>query len=323
MGLYKRADSTFYWIQIDQHRESTGTANYQEAKAFYEKRRVELWQTRHLKAPQAHTWGDAAARWLQETGYKRDHAGDQQRLAFLAEMDILPLADMTQERLDARLWATPTLRTAGARNRYRATVRAVLRRSERHWGWLLHAPPILLEPEPAPDIQPLTPEQARRLVDCAPGHLQPVIRFALATGLRKSNILDLRWSRVDLPRRQLWISHSDAKGKKTLGLPLNAMAMAVLQEQVGKHPEFVFTCEGRHYQWIDHRTWLALIDRAGLPQGFRFHDLRHTWASWLAQAGVDPQHLRQLGGWSTLKMVERYSHLNVDHLRAAADAITF
>lgn len=53
----------------------------------------------------------------------------------------------------------------------------------------------------------------------------------------------------------------------------------------------------------------------------RFHDLRHTWASWRALMGVDPQHLKILGGWSTVGMVERYSHLNVEHLRAAADCI--
>lgn len=185
-----------------------------------------------------------------------------------------------------------------------------------------------MEPETPPDIVPLTREQARQLINAASPHLQRVIRFALATGLRKANILDLQWGSVDLPRRQMWVSGNDAKGKKTLGLPLNAMAVAVLEEAVleeaqGKHPTFVFTIEGRHYHEIDHRTWQSLVKRSGIPKGFRFHDLRHTWASWLAQAGTDPQKLRQLGGWSSLRMVERYSHLNVDHLREAANAITF
>jgi integrase len=96
--------------------------------------------------------------------------------------------------------------------------------------------------------------------------------------------------------------------------------MQVLNSCRGKHPEFVFSVEGRPYRWIDHRTWQRVTKDAGVP-GLRFHDLRHTWASWLAQAGVDPQHLKTLGGWSTLAMVERYSHLNVEHLRNAADRI--
>ncbi|MCB1768594.1 MAG: tyrosine-type recombinase/integrase [Candidatus Competibacteraceae bacterium] len=96
--------------------------------------------------------------------------------------------------------------------------------------------------------------------------------------------------------------------------------MQVLNACRGQHSEAVFTVEGRLYHWLDHRTWRAVCAKAGLP-GVRFHDLRHTWASWLAQAGVDPQHLKTLGGWSTLAMVERYSHLNVEHSRAAAERI--
>ena len=154
----------------------------------------------------------------------------------------------------------------------------------------------------------------------SPAHLQPVIRFALATGLRKSNILDLRWDHVDLQNRQLWVSAEDAKGKKTIGLPLNGPALDVLIECRGKHPEYVFTVDGRPYQWIDHRTWQGACRWAGL-EGFRFHDLRHTAISWLAQAGVDPQRLRQIGGWSTMAMVERYSHLNVENLREAMELL--
>jgi len=158
------------------------------------------------------------------------------------------------------------------------------------------------------------------LIDAAPAHLQPVIRFALATGLRKCNILGLRWDQVDLARRQLWVHPDDAKGGRAIGIPLNALAINVLNACRRQHPEAVFTFEGHQYRWIDHRTWLRVCRDAGLS-GVRFHDLRHTWASWLAQAGVDPQHLKTLGGWSTLAMVERYSHLNVEYLRAAADCI--
>jgi integrase len=166
----------------------------------------------------------------------------------------------------------------------------------------------------------LTEREAARLITAAPPHLQPVIQFALATGLRKSNILQLRWANVDLARRQLWVHPDDAKGGKAIGIPLNGLAMQVLNACRGQHTEFVFSVEGRPYRWIDHRTWQRACNDAGVP-GLRFHDLLHTWASWLAQAGVDPQHLKTLGGWSTLAMVERYSHLNVEHLQAAAEHI--
>ena len=179
---------------------------------------------------------------------------------------------------------------------------------------------IRLEPEPRSTGQWLTEAEAGRLIHAAPAHLQPVIQFALATGLRKGNILGLRWAQVDFGRRQLGVHPDQAKSGRAIGIPLNALAMQVLNGCRGQHPEVVFTVEGRPYRWIDHRTWQTVCQKAGLL-GIRFHDLRHTWASWLAQAGVDPQHLKTLGGWSTLAVVERYSHLNVEHLRAAADHI--
>lgn len=260
-------------------------------------------------------------RWLAETTHKRDHHGDRQRLAAIHEaLEGQPITAVNGERLNKQLQAMPGLKTAGSRNRYRATVRAILRKAEREWEWIDKAPVIKMETEPRTAGTWLTEAQAGRLIECAPKHLQPVIRFALATGLRKANILGLRWQNVDLARRQLWVNPDDAKGGKSIGIPLNALAMGVLSECRSHDPDWVFIVDGRPYRWIDHRTWLGLCQRAGVP-GLRFHDLRHTWASWLAQAGVDPQHLKLLGGWSTLAMVERYSHLNVDHLRAAADCI--
>lgn len=142
----------------------------------------------------------------------------------------------------------PHLKTSGARNRYRATIWAILRKAEREWDWIERAPVIRLEPEPHTVGRWLTEPEATRLIAAAPAHLQPVIRFALATGLRKGNILQLRWANVDLARRQLWVHPEDAKGGKAIGIPLNALAMQVLNSCRGKHPEFVFSVEGRPYR---------------------------------------------------------------------------
>jgi len=214
----------------------------------------------------------------------------------------------------------PQLKTAGARNRYRATVRSILRRAERVWDWIEKASTIRLEAEPHTCGKWLTEIEAARLIAAAPDHLRPVIQFALATGLRKSNVMGLRWSNVDLIRRQLWIEPEASKSGKAIGGPLNDLALSALAGCRGQHPDYVFTLEGRPYRWLDHHTWQRVCHDAGVPN-LRFHDLRHTWASWLAQAGVDPQQIKTLGGWSSMAMVERYSHLNVEHLRSAANCI--
>ncbi len=324
--LYRRKNSPFWWCRITLPgrgtvQESTRTADRRSAEEWADRRRAELWRQSQFGERPVYRWEDAVLKWLAETAHKRDHAADRQRLAVLhPDLEGRPLADITHDRLSKILQQHPSLKTPGARNRYRATVRAILRRAEREWEWLDRTPVIRLEPEPKTAGRWLTEAEAGRLIAAAPAHLQPVIRFALATGLRKSNILDLRWASVDLARRQLWVNPDDAKGGKAIGIPLNALAMTVLNECRDQHPDVVFTVEGRPYRWIDHRTWLRICRDADLA-GVRFHDLRHTWASWLAQAGVDPQHLKTLGGWSTLAMVERYSHLNVEHLRAAADHI--
>jgi integrase len=65
------------------------------------------------------------------------------------------------------------------------------------------------------------------------------------------------------------------------------------------------------------RAWRNACKRAGLA-GLRFHDLRHTWASWLMQAGVPPYAIQSLGGWASPKMVERYAHLSPEHLKQYA-----
>ena len=68
-------------------------------------------------------------------------------------------------------------------------------------------------------------------------------------------------------------------------------------------------------------TWEAACKRAGVP-GFRFHDLRHTWASWHAMAGTPLSVLQELGGWHSPQMVQRYAHLAPEHLVAAAEKVT-
>lgn len=296
-------------------------ADRRSAEEWADRRRAELWRQSQFGERPTYRWEDAVLKWLSETAHKRDHAADRQRLAVLhPDLEGRPLGEVNNDRISKILKQHPSLKTPGTRNRYRATVRAILRRAEREWEWLDRAPVIRLEPEPKIAGRWLTEHEAGRLIAAAPQHLQPVIRFALATGLRKGNILELRWQNIDLARRQLWVNPEDAKGGKAIGIPLNTLAMSVLTECRGQHPEVVFSVEGRPYRWLDHRTWLRVCRDACLP-GVRFHDLRHTWASWLAQAGVDPQMLKTLGGWSTLAMVERYSHLSVEHLRAAAERI--
>ena len=148
---------------------------------------------------------------------------------------------------------------------------------------------------------------------------QPIAEFAVSTGLRTANIRELVWGRVDLARAHLWIPSKSAKGKKPIGIPLSEDAVRVLKSIARvEGQDRVFLYEGQPLrQSFGKRTWRKAVKKAGL-EGLRFHDLRHTWASWLMQAGVPAYAIQGLGGWASPKMVERYAHLSPDHLKQYA-----
>ncbi|WP_245174461.1 tyrosine-type recombinase/integrase, partial [Gilliamella intestini] len=83
----------------------------------------------------------------------------------------------------------------------------------------------------------LTPNQEKRLVDELPDHLIPIVIFALATGLRMSNITGLLWENVDIKNRHAWVNIGSGKVKtEGIGIPLNSVALYVLENLQGKHP---------------------------------------------------------------------------------------
>jgi integrase len=97
--------------------------------------------------------------------------------------------------------------------------------------------------------------------------------------------------------------------------------VAVLRWQVGKHPVRVFTYEGKPFNRAYTVAWQKTLKRAGI-ENFRWHDLRHTWASWLAQKGVPLSDIQEMGGWETYAMVKRYAHLLPAHLAHRAELLT-
>jgi integrase len=146
------------------------------------------------------------------------------------------------------------------------------------------------------------------------------VLFALATGLRQSNVLGLEWSHVNLKAAHAWVGASQSKNRKPIAVPLNETAVAVLRRQLGKHPDKVFTVAGKPLGCANTRAWRNALKRAGI-EDFRGHDQRHTWATWHRQSGTPTHELQRLGGWRSSVMVERYAHLAPDHLATAASRI--
>ncbi len=158
-----------------------------------------------------------------------------------------------------------------------------------------------------------------RLIVACPSHLAAIVRFALATGCRASEITGLEWRRVDLDRHTAWLDHT--KNGTPRGVPLNRDAVAVLEAEQGKHPDYCFTYRGARISGaIGNSAWYEAVKRAKLDN-FRFHDLRHTWASWHRQSGTSTDELKDLGGWKSRVMVDRYAKFATEHLAVAAARI--
>lgn len=193
------------------------------------------------------------------------------------------------------------------------------------WEWVTENPVLKVSREKVRNSieRWLTQDEEKRLLAASCPWLREILLFALHTGLRQSEILNLQWLQVDLFRRTLTILEQKNGSKDTL--PLNDTALEVLTARVRVKPlqtGYVFANE------VGNRRDARNLLRAFYPalteakiDTFRFHDLRHTWATRLVQAGVDLYVVQKLGRWKTITMVMRYAHHYPESLRAGAEVL--
>lgn len=342
-------------------RRSLGTADKKQALELHDKLKSEAWRVDEIGDLPTRTFEDACLRWLDEKEHKRSLDDDKVKMEFFVEHfsgrdistitgdEVHKLVSKMVNRNHRRKWEVrrvsalragkpvPEFRdkpvSAGTRSHYLSFMRSLLRAAANEWGWIKSAPVIKTKKPISKRIRWLTREEASRLIDCAPDSIRPVIVFALSTGLRRSNIIDLEWTQVDMQRKVAWINPENAKAGKAIGVALNDSACRILKEQIGKHSRWVFvhtkaatrhdgtkTAAIRKMRRDDNTSWRLALKRAGI-EDFRFHDLRHTWASWLIQSGVPLSALQEMGGWESIEMVRRYAHLAPNHLTEHARKI--
>lgn len=169
-------------------------------------------------------------------------------------------------------------------------------------------------------IRSLSRDEYDRLMAELPEHLADMTQFSVATGLRQSNVTGLQWKQISLERRHLWVSADDHKNGRPHSVPLTQAAMEVLERRQGDHRTHVFTYEGNPIVQVNTKAWRNALQRAGI-QDFRWHDLRHTFATWHREAGTPTHELQRLGGRKTQSMVERYAHVAPEGLQFAASRL--
>lgn len=219
-------------------------------------------------------------------------------------------------------------------NRELAVFSSALNYARREWEWDVPNPVAgrrLREPEGR--LRWLTRVEADRLIAAAEagdpqsaGHLPDLIRLALHTGMRKGELLGLEWSRIDLGARLAWLEGERTKTGRRRSVPLNNAARGVLARRAefrARHcPDSPWVwCHADGSRLTDpKRSFASALKAAGIAD-FRFHDLRHTCASWLVSAGVPLPEVASLLGHSTVRMAERYAHLAPERVRAAVEIL--
>ena len=226
----------------------------------------------------------------------------------LSEFNLKMLQDYANERLKSV--------KSGTVHRELAILRAILNKAHREeqLGVVL----------PFPKVKPsqgrsrwLTIDEEERLLKVSVPHLRALIAFAVDTGGRRSEIFKLDWQNVDLDRG--FVTFTKTKNGEDRSVRLTKRAKRVLMDLNPTASGPVFTYQGQPIKDVK-TTFDKARKKAGL-EDFRFHDLRHTFASRLVQKGISIYEVMHLTGHKSLVMVQRYAHLAPDYQNRAIEAL--
>jgi len=202
------------------------------------------------------------------------------------------------------------------------------------WKYLAENPFSGMKKLPVPEKVPsyIKKEQFEILIRNSKGWLKEVIIFAVLTGLRRGEILNLRYPDVDLEKRLIYVvsnqSFQTKHGKRRV-VPMNELLQSFLSEKMKGNIDssgYIFTLtnsdkpiEGN----LASKRFRELVRKVGLDSSIHFHSLRHTFATWLVKAGVSIYEVQKLLGHSNVTVTQVYSHLASDELHSAVSKLHF
>ncbi|WP_349252900.1 tyrosine-type recombinase/integrase [Burkholderia cenocepacia] len=316
---------------------SAETKDRRQAQEYHDKLKSDLWRQSKLGEARDHLFEEAAMRFLKLCEGQRDYAGKLRHMLYWGtQFSERPVRSITADEI---LDALPThklvdgepgkLLAPGTRNRYVNTIRRMLNLCV-EWEWLDRVPKLQRFEEPDVRVRWEPPAVIMAMINALRlPWMRDAAIVAVATGMRESELFGLRVSQLDLAQCNAWITHEGAKSKRARSVPLNEDAMSVLARRAQTATDLVFT---RGYTrgdgppkligQIDKRDFARACEAAGMVD-FNWHDLRHTWASWHVQRGTPLMVLKELGGWETVAMVQKYAHLAPSHLAQHAGNVKF
>ncbi|MCR4286544.1 MAG: tyrosine-type recombinase/integrase [Deltaproteobacteria bacterium] len=207
-------------------------------------------------------------------------------------------------------------------NRQLNILKRMFNLARKRWMWIRDVPPIEMELKAdRKRTRHLSFEQYQVVLDCCEDWLKGIVTVAAWTGLRQGNIVSLKRDQVNIFARTISVDGSETKNGENLSLPIAEPALEAIKEAMKAHhfkSLFIF-CQkdGKPYhKRVVQKGFKAALEKAGI-EDFRFHDLRHCFASWNRQAGVDIDTLADLMGHKDTRMTRGYAHINQAHLAGA------
>ena len=334
MSIYRRGEVWWYHIVV-KGREVRGSCNTKVEREALEKHdllRAEMWRERVVGEAKRRSVDEAIDKFLREHEHKKSYRDDLRHAEFwkaqfksagvkmLDEVTSSMVCDIRDEYLMTASTKGGTKKPATV-NRKLAFISAVFRAAAYEWQWITSAPKFKHLAGEKERKRFLTTQEVVRLVECLPRPYADMALFAVSTGLRQANVLRLRWDQVNMNRRMATFPDELMKNGSPFSCALNATAISIITKWIGQHDEYVFVNTlGERLNGVPSKTWRTAIQKAGL-EDVRWHDLRHTWASLLRQNGVNLSDLQEMGGWETASMVQKYAHINIEHLATHASVI--
>lgn len=309
-----------------------------------------------------HTLGELADRYLENVARKRPQALAKQRTIMawwkhqlgdyaLASVTPALIAEQRDALLAENIKPRPTLRRGSGAgngpaarshdttelpahrapsttNRYLAALSKAMSDAVREWHWLTDNPVrrVTKETEPQGRVRYLSIDERDRLLKaCRASPLQElelIVLLALTTGMRKGELLGLRWPDVDLKRGQAVLHKTKNSERRAVVLVDPVVELLRARAKVRRLDTDLVFPQASGDRPLEPRDWFAKALAAAKIKDFRFHDLRHTAASYLAMSGATSAEIAAVLGHKTLAMVKRYSHLSDAHVGGVVERMT-
>jgi len=334
-GLYKRSGVWHIDKQIRGIRicESTGESDLARAEEYLAKKAEEVRQAAVYGIRPKRAFRLAATKYLNENQHKRRLHDEALHLRQLDPfIGNLPLESVHLGALQPFIKArqkqgvkTKSINLALGIVRHILNVAASEWLDENNLTWLQSPPKIkLLQVNDARKPYPLSWEEQTRLFKELPPHLARMALFKVNTGIRDKEVCFLRWEwEVPVPELNTsvfiipegWVKN----GEERL-VVLNRIALSVINELRGEHPEYVFTYKGHHMTKMNNTAWKNARKRADLCQ-VRVHDIKHTFGRRLRAAGVNFEDRQDLLGHKSGRITTHYSAAELENLLKAADSV--